>query len=210
MRKQDTEARILDAATKLFGELGYDGVSLREILKLADANIASAHYYFGSKQELFIAVSARFASRIAEERLQNLSAVEESTGFVKSAVDDLLRGYVQPHYNVASEPTGEDYLRVFSRFQAESKQYSMEFFEGYFGDSRARYISALGQALAPIDQETLARGFSLFVTSMLVAPFDYGFTHLSGEDPADTDYQELLETVVTFSSAGLKALADGR
>ncbi|SNS34162.1 TetR/AcrR family transcriptional regulator [Actinomadura mexicana] len=55
-RKRDRKAtrrRILDAARDLFGEHGYDGVTVRMIAARAEANTALVHRYFGSKAALF-------------------------------------------------------------------------------------------------------------------------------------------------------------
>ena len=51
--REATEGRILDAARDLFGEHGYDGVTVRMIAARADANIALVNRYFGSKAALF-------------------------------------------------------------------------------------------------------------------------------------------------------------
>lgn len=54
--KRDREAtrrRILAAARDLFGEHGYDGVTVRMIAARAEANTALVHRYFGSKPALF-------------------------------------------------------------------------------------------------------------------------------------------------------------
>jgi AcrR family transcriptional regulator len=57
--KRDREAtrrRLLEAARALFGEHGYDGVTVRMIAAEAGANVALVHRYFGSKAALFGAV----------------------------------------------------------------------------------------------------------------------------------------------------------
>lgn len=51
--KDKSKQRILDAATKLFAEKGYDGVGIREICKVANANICMISYFWGSKQALY-------------------------------------------------------------------------------------------------------------------------------------------------------------
>ncbi|MFC4912068.1 TetR family transcriptional regulator [Actinomadura gamaensis] len=56
VRKRNREAtrrRLLDAARDLFGEHGYDGVTVRMIAAAADANVALVNRYFGSKAALF-------------------------------------------------------------------------------------------------------------------------------------------------------------
>lgn len=51
--REATERRILEAARDLFGEHGYDGVTVREIAARAEANVALVNRYFGSKAALF-------------------------------------------------------------------------------------------------------------------------------------------------------------
>ena len=53
-------ARILDAADALFGEVGFDGVSVRDLAERADVNKALVFYYYGSKEALFERVMERY------------------------------------------------------------------------------------------------------------------------------------------------------
>jgi AcrR family transcriptional regulator len=54
--REATRERILQAARTLFGEHGYEQVTIRMIAAAADANIALVGRYFGSKAGLFGAV----------------------------------------------------------------------------------------------------------------------------------------------------------
>lgn len=56
----DTADRILDAADTLFGDVGFDGVSVRDVAERADVNKASVFYYYNSKAELFQNVLERY------------------------------------------------------------------------------------------------------------------------------------------------------
>jgi AcrR family transcriptional regulator len=51
----DAEQRLLLAAQEEFAERGYEGATIREICRKANANVASINYYFGGKEELYIA-----------------------------------------------------------------------------------------------------------------------------------------------------------
>ena len=53
---QDTRDSILRAATKIFAKHGYSGGRIDEISKAAKSYDRMIYYYFGSKEELFIAV----------------------------------------------------------------------------------------------------------------------------------------------------------
>jgi AcrR family transcriptional regulator len=48
--------RILDAATRLFAALGYDGTSTRLIAEAAGRNVATVAYHVGGKRDLYLAV----------------------------------------------------------------------------------------------------------------------------------------------------------
>ncbi|MEO3874046.1 TetR family transcriptional regulator [Nonomuraea sp. B12E4] len=54
--REATRERILQAARTLFGEQGYERVTVRMIARAAEANIALVGRYFGSKAGLFGAV----------------------------------------------------------------------------------------------------------------------------------------------------------
>lgn len=49
----NSKERILKSAVKLFAEKGYEGTSIREICRNANANICLISYYWGGKQELY-------------------------------------------------------------------------------------------------------------------------------------------------------------
>jgi AcrR family transcriptional regulator len=67
-----TREAISQAAQKLFSELGYDRTTIRAIAAAADVDPALVNHFFGSKQELFRAVTtlpvelAEVLPRIAE------------------------------------------------------------------------------------------------------------------------------------------------
>ncbi len=59
MEKADKRGAILEAAEKLFSELGYEGASTRQIAKEAGANMAMINYYFGSKEGVFMEIMSQ-------------------------------------------------------------------------------------------------------------------------------------------------------
>jgi AcrR family transcriptional regulator len=61
LQVSSTRERLLSAAAELFAERGFRGATLRDIADRAGANLASAHYHFGSKEALYLEVaSAQF------------------------------------------------------------------------------------------------------------------------------------------------------
>ncbi len=53
MEITDKKAAILAEAEKLFAQEDFDAVSVRDLAKAANVNIAMISYYFGSKEKLF-------------------------------------------------------------------------------------------------------------------------------------------------------------
>jgi len=60
----DPRTRLMDAAERLLIELGYAAVTTRVVSKEAGLNHGLVHYYFGSMDELFLAVLERFTARL--------------------------------------------------------------------------------------------------------------------------------------------------
>ena len=55
-REDETRMRLLEAAGEIFSCKGFQAATVREITRLAQANVAAIHYHFGSKDRLYQAV----------------------------------------------------------------------------------------------------------------------------------------------------------
>lgn len=84
MSGDSARERILDVATRLFAELGFDGTSTRLIAEAAGLNIATVAYHVGNKRDLYLAVMERAHQK---ER----AALEEATADLAPDVEGVLR-----------------------------------------------------------------------------------------------------------------------
>ncbi|MBT8478547.1 MAG: TetR/AcrR family transcriptional regulator [Gemmatimonadetes bacterium] len=84
----DTEARIFDAALRVFARKGKDGARLQEIADEAGIHRPLLHYYFRTKQQLYNAV----AERMFDQFLSTFDAPPEGGRFA-----DTLRAFID-HY----------------------------------------------------------------------------------------------------------------
>jgi TetR/AcrR family transcriptional regulator len=60
----DPRTKLLDAAERLLIEVGHGAVTTRLVSKEAGLNQGLVHYYYGSMEELFLAVLERFTGRL--------------------------------------------------------------------------------------------------------------------------------------------------
>jgi TetR/AcrR family transcriptional regulator, transcriptional repressor for nem operon len=67
---QDTRERLLDAAMRLFWEKGYNSTSIADVLHAAGANAGSLYHFFPTKQDLLLAVLARYRDGIGPMLLE--------------------------------------------------------------------------------------------------------------------------------------------
>lgn len=51
--QEETRWKLLQAAAEVFADVGYHAATTREICKRAGVNLASIHYYYGDKAELY-------------------------------------------------------------------------------------------------------------------------------------------------------------
>ncbi len=66
--KPDIRTAFLDAAERLLIEEGRGGISTRRLAREAGLNHGLVHYYFGTVENLMLAVFERFTERLAERQ----------------------------------------------------------------------------------------------------------------------------------------------
>jgi len=66
MKDQQTKARLIVAARRLFADHGFDRASVRAITRAARANLGAVTYHFGTKEQLRLEVLGRLASGLAD------------------------------------------------------------------------------------------------------------------------------------------------
>jgi AcrR family transcriptional regulator len=95
----DTRARILAAARDCLLADGYASLSTRRVAEAADVPLSQIHYYFGSKQELILAVLAAQNERLVARQASMYAGIEPLWRQWEQACDflevDLESGYVR-------------------------------------------------------------------------------------------------------------------
>jgi AcrR family transcriptional regulator len=89
----DLRGRLLEAARALFAQKGFDKTSTREIASAVGANLALIAYYFGSKEELYLAVLRESAERLRAGPVFSVCL----DGLSRAEFRELLRGVIALH-----------------------------------------------------------------------------------------------------------------
>ncbi|MBI5540321.1 MAG: TetR/AcrR family transcriptional regulator [Bacteroidia bacterium] len=74
--EKGTDDKILDAAYDIFLLYGYHGTTLQQIATIADTNKASIHYYFRSKERLYIYIVRRVLDNVFNDKF-NINLIPE-------------------------------------------------------------------------------------------------------------------------------------
>ena len=88
MAQSDTKTRILDGAEQMFAREGFHNTSLRALTDLAEANLASVNYHFGSKEALLQTVIERRLlplNIIRQEKIEKILAVAQENSALPEA-----------------------------------------------------------------------------------------------------------------------------
>jgi AcrR family transcriptional regulator len=92
-----TVEKFLDAAERLLIEVGYANISTRRLAEEAGANHGLVHYYFGSMEQLFVAVLVRFTDRLVRRQramyAADLPFIEKWRTAMAFLDEDLAQGY---------------------------------------------------------------------------------------------------------------------
>lgn len=169
--------RILAAADSLFGDLGYDAVSVRDVADKAGVNKALVFYYFGSKEALFERVMGGYYEA-HEKALRDAFADGDSVGERLHSLMDAYVDFIDEHRN-------------FPRFvqqQVASQGPALELI-GHNLVSMQRFIEeALGD-LVPPEGPLSARHFFLTFSASVINHFTYAeaLEPAWGSDPASKD-----------------------
>jgi AcrR family transcriptional regulator len=197
----DTKQRILDTAERLFGQQGYGGTSLRQVIAEAEVNVAAVHYHFGCKEDLLDAVVMRNARPLTEVRLSRLNCAEAEVGAGPLEVEKVLECFLLPAAEMAQHNPA--FVRFMGRMLSDGMMPALV--EKHFHETAVRFITALGRALPHLRQDELKCRFYFMIGAM---------AHTMGGSllqfvQQEVEFPALTRRLITFLAAGFRAPSEG-
>lgn len=173
--------RAVSAATKLFAERGYAGVTLRSLAKSLGVSAMTPYRYFANKEELFAMVRTEALRRFADVQRDAVSGIEDP----EEALQTLGRVYVR---FALDEP--DAYHTIFDSLQAQAGRYPE------LESEQARAFSYLHAAVTAAVEAELIQGEPLRRAHMLWAQV-HGLVslHLAGKLVMGCSLDDLISSV---------------
>lgn len=197
--KEEVRTRVLEAATRVFAERGYDGARMPDVARLAGVSTGNIYRYFAGKDALFYEIVddglvARFESLVTR-RVRALQGVDdvrrvEATTLYRSVSEELLRFCLDHRLAVAillGGAAGSRYEGFAERMVERLTRLAIAHFRGL--DPSLRVTEAVRLVLVEI--------YRSFVRMLLVIL-------TSSED--ETKIRRNVEAYTRYHLAGLNAL----
>jgi len=198
---------ILDTAEELFSQLGYFGVTIKDVADKMGIHAALIHYYFDGKQALFDAVFDRRADFAVATRTAGLDAYEAAAGN-HPTVEGALRAYYDGAFDVYinKDEGWRNFGRIFAQVN-NAPGYGAEKMDTYFDPLVLRLIGLLKKALPEATPEDLFWSFQFTSGAYTLILSRTGrIDRLSNNVCVSDDFEAVRDRFVTFMAGGFDAL----
>jgi AcrR family transcriptional regulator len=95
---------ILDAAREAFGELGYETVTVRDIIRRTSLSVGAFYNYYRSKEEVYEALADDGAARFRPILAAQHAATTDFPSYIRAAIDAYFRFIVEEHDTWEEDP----------------------------------------------------------------------------------------------------------
>ncbi len=158
----DTRDRILSVAARLFEAGGFEGTAVAAILREAGVNSGSLYHFFGSKEELLVAVLEKYVATLEPALLGAADRAADEAVEKVFALLELYRGRLLVSGFERGCPVGDISLEIGGRLPE-----ARELVDTYFAAWRARVAGWLGDPDAHLPRRVDADALAAHVLSTL-------------------------------------------
>jgi AcrR family transcriptional regulator len=149
LTKVQNRQSILDSAREVFGELGYEAATVRDIIRRAGLAAGTFYNYYRSKEEVFAALSDEGARRFGPILKAARAEAPDFESFVRGAIRAYFDFLADEHNNwIARRPADEPHPHV----QGETPEMAAVFSEV----REAIQVALVGREGAAVDPDYMA------------------------------------------------------
>ena len=209
--RSKSKQRLLEAAERLFAERGFDAVSVRDITKLAGANVAAVNYHFGDRENLISLVITRHTEPVIDERLARLESVERKGSGKGVPLEEVLDALVRPLVSATRRSALPESLhhKLLGRVFALPPEAWPEALVERTRQVMGRFMRALAKALPSVPAEELVWRMH-FVTGGMVHMLLFEVLGDESDKSAvkGAGLDAMLGRFIRFAAAGLREGVD--
>ena len=103
-------ATILDHATAVFYEKGYEGASMRDLSRATGLSLAGLYYYFESKEKLLYLIQKHYFTTVVERLRQRLEGSSDDEERVRAFILNHLQYFVAENFRATKVLSKEDHV----------------------------------------------------------------------------------------------------
>lgn len=204
MKGADTKERIMDSAEKLFAKKGLKNTSVRDITSHADVHLAAVNYHFSSKGGLIRAMMSRRIIPLNNKRIELLKHYESKFTQEPIPVEYTLHALLAPGIKMCFERP--HFLRIAGQIISDPDEEIYEILVSHFEDVFSKFKDAFDSSLPHVSEEELMWRIHFLIGAMVHTWTNHsGLESLSGGVCKLNDEEEVINRLIAFCAAGLKA-----
>jgi AcrR family transcriptional regulator len=201
-RSASTAQRLLDAAERLFGEHGYNGVGMRALAQAAHVNLAATTYHFGSKKTLYVETFLRRFRGVNAQRLALLAAAEQEANGQPLPVERIVDCMMRPSVEVGlAHPA---FNKMVGRTLLAPPEFLHEYLKAEFEPNIKIFTAVLERALPAVPTELLTLRLALALGATLMFGMQMSSIKMKRDPKREAAF---LKELVRFTASGLASPA---
>jgi AcrR family transcriptional regulator len=101
-------SKILDHATAVFYEKGYEGASMRDLSRVTGLSLAGLYYYFESKEELLCLIQKHYFTVVVDRLQKRLTGISDPETRVRTFILNHFEYFLTENYKATKVLSKED------------------------------------------------------------------------------------------------------
>lgn len=201
---RDTRSALLRAATYVFADRGFDAATLREVTRVAGANVAAVNYHFRSKDELIRLTLEHCLGPLNAARLEAIKACEKEQ---HPALRSVLSAIIAPLVELSLDDRGgRATIRLMLQTKALPRNLTNEIFAAQFDELHRRSRAMLQRVAPHLGEMQIALRYEYIrgATLQIVADLDPNARRMPGLEGIQGHIGDkaLVDDIIDFCATG--------